>query len=304
MTKLLIGNSAPVGTVSHYDADGVETKIRTAMPHLGNQITEVDLPDGADQAEAAKLALSTGNDRTLLRIAKDLKPAEHKYALALRDLEDLWAHHSDEDADWVESDDEAFAAVVARYFTIGDNTCVVGRPAGWTTTADDQVAGGGIFNIDEIVGKVHEHHDDAIFSPEWRAQWREHNLITNAGRDAMHAQRFSTSAQPAAFTFMAVTANSSAALAADTVLTGEITTAGGGLLRGAVTYAHTTGTNITTLTRTLTANGSDSLPVVIAKIGVFNAAAVGTMGLETLLNATSTLNIAGDNVTITDTYTE
>ena len=129
------------------------------------------------------------------------------------------------------------------------------------------------------------------------------NLLTNAGRDALHAQHLSTAAQPAAFNYMAVSANSTAASAANTTLPGEITTAGGGLLRAQATYAHTAGTNTTTLTKTFTANGSDALPVTIAKIGVLNASSAGTLGYETLLNATATLSAVGDNVAVTETVT-
>lgn len=128
-------------------------------------------------------------------------------------------------------------------------------------------------------------------------------LLTNAGRDALHAQHMSTSAQPASFNYMAVSSNSTAPSAASTTLPGEITTAGGGLLRKQATYAHSAGTNTSTLTATFTANGSDSLPVTIAKIGVLNAASVGTLGYETLLNATATLTVSGDNVTVTETVT-
>ena len=128
-------------------------------------------------------------------------------------------------------------------------------------------------------------------------------LLTNAGRDALHSQHLNTAAQPAAFNYMAVSANSTAASAANTTLPGEITTAGGGLLRAQATYAHSAGTNTTTLTKTFTANGSDTLPVTIAKIGIFNAASVGTLGYETLLNASATLSASGDNVAITETVT-
>lgn len=128
-------------------------------------------------------------------------------------------------------------------------------------------------------------------------------LLTNGGRDALHAQHLGTAAQPAAFNYIALTANATGPAGGDTTLTGEITTAGGGLLRAQATYAHTGGTNTSTLTKTFAANGSDSLPVTVAKIGVFNAAAAGTMGYETLLNATSTLTISGDSVAITDTVT-
>lgn len=142
---------------------------------------------------------------------------------------------------------------------------------------------------------VAKHFDCAIGEPV--------NLLTNGGRDALHAQHLSTAAQPAAFNYMAVTADATAAAATDTTLAGEIATAGGGLLRAQATYAHTAGTNTTTLTKTFTANGTDALPVTIAKIGVFNAATVGTMGYETALNATATLTTSGDSVTITETVT-
>lgn len=102
--------------------------------------------------------------------------------------------------------------------------------------------------------------------------------------------------------YMALTANSSAAVATDTTLSGEITTAGGGLIRKLVTYAHTVGAASYTLSTTFTANGSDSLPVTVAKIGVFNSITVaGRMVFETLLNATATLTASGDPVTVTDT---
>jgi hypothetical protein len=74
-------------------------------------------------------------------------------------------------------------------------------------------------------------------------------------------------------------------------------------VRAQATYAHTAGTNTSTLTKTFTANASDALPVTVAKIGVFNASSAGTMGYETLLNATATLTVAGDNVAITETVT-
>jgi hypothetical protein len=69
------------------------------------------------------------------------------------------------------------------------------------------------------------------------------------------------------------------------------------------TYAHTTGTNTSTLTATFTANGSDTLAVTLAKIGVLNASTVGTLGYETLLGSTATLTVSGDNAAITHTIT-
>jgi hypothetical protein len=128
-------------------------------------------------------------------------------------------------------------------------------------------------------------------------------LLTNAGRDAVHAQAWGTSAQPAAANYIALTASVTAPAATDTTLTGEITTAGGGLLRAQATYAHTASTNTSTLTKTFTANGSDSLPVTIAQIGVFNAASAGTLGFHTALTSTAVLSVSGDSVTVTETVT-
>jgi len=128
-------------------------------------------------------------------------------------------------------------------------------------------------------------------------------MLTNAGRDALFAQHLGTSAQPAAFNYMALTANSSAPSAGSTSLTGEITTSGGGLVRKLATYAHSAGTSTSTLSATFTANSSDSKPVTIAKIGVFNAASAGTLGYETLLSSTATITNTGDALTVTETVT-
>lgn len=128
--------------------------------------------------------------------------------------------------------------------------------------------------------------------------------LTNGGRDALHHQFLDTAAPPATFNYGALTANNGSGFAAtDTTLAGEITTGGGGLIRAQMTFAHTTGTNTSTLTRTWTANGSDTLPVTIASWGVFNAASVGTLGVEGALNATATLAIIGDSTTVTFTLT-
>lgn len=130
-------------------------------------------------------------------------------------------------------------------------------------------------------------------------------LLTNGGRDLIHSASFNTAAQPAAANYMAL-ANSATATtpaASDTTLTGEITTAGGGLIRKQATYAHTAGTNTTTLTATFTANGSDSLAVTVSQIGIFNASSSGTMALKTALSSNATLTTSGDNVSVTETIT-
>lgn len=106
--------------------------------------------------------------------------------------------------------------------------------------------------------------------------------------------------------FMGLTANASAAVNTDTSLTAEITTGGGGLVRKICPYAHSAGAASYTLTPVFTANGSDSLPVTIAKIGVFTSMVVAnttsSMLFETLITpATATLSASGDQLTITET---
>jgi hypothetical protein len=103
--------------------------------------------------------------------------------------------------------------------------------------------------------------------------------------------------------FMALTANSGAAAGGDTTLTGEITTSGGGLIRKLATYAHTSGVASYTITGSFTANGTDALPVTVAKMGTFNSITSGLMAFETLLNATATLTASGDALTVTQTVT-
>lgn len=128
-------------------------------------------------------------------------------------------------------------------------------------------------------------------------------LKTNGGNDFQAAQMAGSASATAVGKWMALTANTSSPSAADTTLAAEITSAGGGLLRAIATYAHTTGTNTYTLTKTFTGNGSDSYPVTLHKIGIFDAASAGTLVFETVLSADATLTASGDSVTITETVT-
>lgn len=107
--------------------------------------------------------------------------------------------------------------------------------------------------------------------------------------------------------FMAISANASAVNMTDTTLPGEITTGTGdsGLIRKIGVVAHTAGANTTTLTAVFTASGvGGGLPVTVAKMAIGpSIVATYKNALQTLLTATATLNIAGDQLTITDTMT-
>ena len=100
----------------------------------------------------------------------------------------------------------------------------------------------------------------------------------------------------AAANYIGLTENTSAAVATDSTLTGEITS--GTLARAQAAFAHTTGVASYTLTKTFTADATKT----IAKIGVFNAPSGGTMVFESLLTAPASLQ-SGDQVAITESVT-
>jgi hypothetical protein len=126
-------------------------------------------------------------------------------------------------------------------------------------------------------------------------------LKTNAGNDFQAKQMAGSASATAVAKWVAITANTTAPAVGDTTLTGEITTAGGGLVRAVGAYAHTTSAASYTITTTFTANGSDSLPVTIGKRAHFDAASTGNMVFETLVSPTATLSASGDSLTLTDT---
>jgi hypothetical protein len=108
--------------------------------------------------------------------------------------------------------------------------------------------------------------------------------------------------------YMALGTNTSAPAGADTLTNlSEVNNAGGGLNRKLATYAHTAGAASYTLTAAYTANASDSATfgVAIHKIATLATLtpATGRIVFETVLNADATLNVSGDQLTVTQTVT-
>ena len=108
------------------------------------------------------------------------------------------------------------------------------------------------------------------------------NLLTNEGRDHMHAQVYTNSAAGTrGFNFMALSADSNAVSATHTAegtsagnwdATGmEITATGLARLDVSADASHTGGTNSTVIDHTFT-NTSGSQVASIQKVGIFNAA--------------------------------
>ncbi len=128
-------------------------------------------------------------------------------------------------------------------------------------------------------------------------------MLHTDGRDWIADCLGKSASRPAVADYMALTANTTAPSAGDTSLTAEIATASGGLIRKQATYAHTDNAATYTLTATFTANGNDSLPVTIGKVGIFNASSGGVMPWSTLLSPTATISASGDALTVTETIT-
>lgn len=99
--------------------------------------------------------------------------------------------------------------------------------------------------------------------------------------------------------YMALTENAGAASAADTTLTGEITTGGCG--RTLAAYAHTDATSTYTLIKSFAVTAT--FPA-IHKMGLFfhSTASTGPLIFETVLNADASV-INGDTLQVTETVT-
>lgn len=113
---------------------------------------------------------------------------------------------------------------------------------------------------------------------------------------------------PCGYMALANSGTATAPAVTDTTLTGEITTASGGLIRKLGTYAHSAssaGSATITQTKTWTANGSDSLPVTVSQTGIFQGVVVASsrLILKTALSANATLTTSGDQVQVTETVT-
>lgn len=127
-------------------------------------------------------------------------------------------------------------------------------------------------------------------------------MRTNAGTDFQSRAMLDTASTGtgsyAAANYIALTENSTAPAAADTALTGELTASG--LQRQQGTYAHTSGTNTTTLTKTFTS--SDATARSIAKAGLLNASTAGTLAFTTAVPNPPSL-VSGDSLAVTWTFT-
>ena len=123
--------------------------------------------------------------------------------------------------------------------------------------------------------------------------FKTYNLRTNDGIDFVAAALGNSGSQPAAADYIAVTEDVTAPAATDTTLASELTV--DGLSRAQGTFAHTTAATSYTIQHTFTVTGG---PHTVAKAGLFNAPAGGTMVFEALFGTTAVVTTS-DTLTVT-----
>lgn len=100
-----------------------------------------------------------------------------------------------------------------------------------------------------------------------------HNLITTAGRDQLHLQSFGTTGLATnGFNYIALSNDALTETTASTTLSNEI--AANGLTRAQGTVSHTSGTNVTTISKTFTCATSAQSA---RKAALFTASSGGVM---------------------------
>jgi hypothetical protein len=122
------------------------------------------------------------------------------------------------------------------------------------------------------------------------------NLIVNAGLAGI-ASRYNGDGSEAAFTYIAVGTDDTAATAVDTTLGAEI--ADSGLERAVADTIERTTTTVANDTARLIKAFSVTGTKAINEVGIFNASSDGTMGSRTVITTKNVEN--GDTITITYT---
>jgi hypothetical protein len=145
-------------------------------------------------------------------------------------------------------------------------------------------------------GALYVPNPDSYITLDEQEVW---NQITNSGRDQLHLQGYGTSGLATnGFNYIGLTNTAITPAAGDTSLSGEITS--NGLSRAQGAYAHTTGTNTTTISYTFTATGTQACQAA----ALFNLAGppvAGIMNHE--LTFTQRSLISGDTLAVTYTIT-
>lgn len=157
---------------------------------------------------------------------------------------------------------------------------------GWTVVAEESTN-------TPVFGNIGSNTSTALTVDAWR------NADDSAGTTPGSTANYFI-IPSARFRYMGLTENASAASAASTTLTGEITT--GGALRSLATYAHTGATATFTLAKTFSITATFPAIHKMALFTASNTTAGGVEGYESVLNADANV-VSGDSLAVTDTVT-
>lgn len=189
--------------------------------------------------------------------------------------------------------------------TIKKSTATTLEPAGAPVWKAEEFVGQSVY-AGVVAGTVISNTTEVLTVARWESLPNHENEALNRGgataEPPIESAAFSIASGQTPAAWVAVTANSAEPKATNEMLAGEIKTAEGGLLR-ALAQFHYIGTNEYEVKVTFTANVKDTVPVTLAKIGIFNAHNGGILMFESLLTATAEIKASGDSVQITDVVT-
>lgn len=180
------------------------------------------------------------------------------------------------------------------------------EPAGGPTWSAEQFVGQDVYS-GSVVGTVVSNSTTVLTVARWEnlpnAANPSHNRSEEAAEPPIVSSAFSIASGTTPAAWIAVSANATEPKPENESLTGEIKTTEGGLGRSLAKFTYLGGKEYK-IEVTFKANTHDSgLPIILAKIGIFNAHNGGIMMFESLLTATAEIKESGDAVTVTDIVT-
>lgn len=298
MTRVVLGNRHAIHSRNH--------GARFEAMEKGKRATVIDLDESTSTLDALKAITDAQGIWTYHAVGPEGEVAGDDGSISTRT-----AIHPDAKPAWVASDSDALAAVLAEAFggipirKLEDP--YDGRFSGAAEAgraAEKKASGGGSRAAKQAPLTAMLSLMLALPLLGVLVANLLPMLKVNTGNDFQYQQMASGSASATAVgKWVGLTANTTTPVVGDTTLTGEIATAGGGLIRKAGTAAHTTSASSYTITTVFTVNGSDSIPVTIGKRGIFDALTSGNLIFSTLVTPTATLSAVGDALTLTDTIT-
>lgn len=172
----------------------------------------------------------------------------------------------------------------------------------WVT---EQFVGQDVYS-GSVVGTVLSNTETILTVARWEnlptAANPSHSRKEEAGGSPVISSAFSIASGTTPAAWIAVSADIAEVKPENETLKGEIKTSEGGLIRALAAFKYIGGKEYE-VKATFTANAHDTVPVILAKIGIFNAQNGGTLMFESLLTATARIEASGDAVTITDIIT-